>query len=46
MKFRNQKEISTPKTEVGKYLIDNKVVILRAHIGSRVSSYFPIGGNF
>ena len=29
----------------GKTQIDNKVLILRKHIVSRVSSYFPIGGH-
>ena len=34
---------STCKTEVGKNLINTKVLILRKHIISRVSGYFPIG---
>ena len=33
-KRRNQKEIPTPKTEVGKYLIDNEIRVLRTHIVS------------
>ena len=41
----NQKEITTPKTEVEKNLIDNQALIRRKHIVSRVSSYFSIGGH-
>ena len=37
--------ISTSKTDVGKKQIDNKVLILKEHIVSRVSGYFPIGVN-
>ena len=45
MKLHNQKEILTPKTEVGKNLINCQVLILRKHIVSRMSSYLPIGGH-
>ena len=44
-KWCNQKEIPTPKTEVGKNLLNNQVLVLRKHIVSQVSSYFPIGGH-
>ena len=44
-KWHNQKEIPTPKTEVGKNLINNQVLLLRKHIVSRVSTYSPIGGH-
>ena len=37
-KSRNQKEIPTKKTDVGKNQIDNYVPILTKHIVSRVSS--------
>ena len=39
-----QKEISVPKTEVGK-TIGNKALILRENIISPVNSYFPIRGH-
>ena len=45
-KRRNQKENPTSKTEVGKpKLTIRYLFILRKHIVSRVSSYFPIGGH-
>ena len=43
-KWRNQKEIPTPKTKVGK-TINSQVLLLRKHILSRLSCYFPIGGH-
>ena len=40
-KRRNQKEIPTPKTEVGKNQTNNQVLIPRKHFVSRMASYFP-----
>ena len=43
-KWGDQKEISTPKTEMRTNKINNnQVLILRKHIVSQVNSYFPIG---
>ena len=45
-KRRSQTDIPTPKIEVGKTkLTRDQVLILREHIVSRVSSYFPVGGH-
>ena len=45
-KRRNQKEISTPKTEVGKILMIIRYLYLEnILVVSRVSSYFPMGGH-
>ena len=38
-KWRNQKEIPTTKTEVGKKLIDNQVQIQREHIVNQVNLF-------
>ena len=44
-KEQSERNSDPNETEAGKNQIDNKVLILREHIVSRVSSYCPIGGH-